>query len=68
MDNLLRNKQEQVCSLKDRLVVVLLLIKCCKFWFGMTSDQSNYQIGCLVLKNIGRILVKFWNLGKIKEN
>ena len=24
----------------------------------MTLDQSNYQIGCLVLNNIGRILVK----------
>ena len=59
------DKQERVCLLKDRLGVVLLLIKCWKFWFGMTSDQSNYQIGCLVLNNIGRILVRFWNLGKI---
>ena len=38
-----------------------------KIWFGMTLDQSNYQIGCLVLNNIGRILVKFWNLGKMKK-
>ena len=42
-------KQEQVCSLKDRLVVDLLLIKCWKFWFGMTLDESNYQIGCLAV-------------------
>ena len=56
-------KQERVCSFKDRLVVDLLLIKCCKFWFWMTLNPSNYQIGCLVLNNIGRILVIFWNLG-----
>ena len=44
-----KDKQERVCSLKDRLVVDLLI----KFWFGMTLDQSNYQIGCLVLNNFG---------------
>ena len=57
------SQQEQVCSLKDRLVVVLLLIKCWKFWFGMTLDQSNYQIGCLVLNNIGCILGKMKKIG-----
>ena len=28
IQNIFRTKQERVCSLKDRLVVVLLLIKC----------------------------------------
>ena len=33
----------------------------------MTLVKLNYQISCLVLNNIGRILVKFWNLGKMKK-
>ena len=32
-------KQERDCSLKDRLVVDLLLIKCWQFCFEMTLDQ-----------------------------
>ena len=46
-------KQERVSSLKDRLVVVLLFIKCWKFWFGMTLDQfGNFGLGCLLSREI----------------
>ena len=31
----------------------------------MTLVKLNYQISCLVLNNIGRILVEFWNFCKI---
>ena len=50
--------QERVCSLKNRLVVVLLLIKCWQFWFEMTLDQfGNF---CLIVL-CGMTSVKYRN-------